>query len=693
MPPARQAPTRAGVDLETLMKMQEPLTVHVMRLRGALKEPIPLLTREGQSVGGVGWTKEDVRTIEREVVDVSGGGVYEVQVIDSTQGTSPLSTRFTFILEPSLYAIKAPTTVPVMPGYGGGVGLGNPYGAQPPSAVPWQQRAQQAQPFNGGFGNRTPINNNMDAAGVAQMTQYQNEVHRRDLALLEERHRHERELATLQQQQAQTQAAAQAAATRRDPLVDQQLAEARRAAEETKQQMAQMQAEQRAKEERDAAERRAEDRERARDAQATADRKAADDRFAAIIAQMNTQNTQNQQMMQQFMARPSGPDPMITLLIEQQRATADASKETARLKSEEARALATATVEAARIQSESQQRLITTVQAMMAPNQMSPMDAARIVKEAATGSDQLVTNAMRTANDMLEMNRTFTANMLAMAPQGEGTAGRVIGAIEDVAKTWSQNQAQAQAAQAAAMREQYKTQQMAMGGWQPPPQVAPTGAAAPSAEAGAAPSGPLNGAQAAPVAAPAPQEAQPSAVDAAMAPGSVVRNGKTDAEWFGPALGDVLRLREGATKYLVAVAAAEATLDQPSGEPITVVHDSGEHAGKPIGLSPLGAARYLVMAAAQIEAKNVPVEAFNYFYKQQMYHALVGVLIPDAPQPYRDDVLRFFNRLLVGEQPYQENDAPMFGIERFLEEDDADDAPPARPATNGARGRAPVGAR
>jgi hypothetical protein len=682
MPPAKQPPPRPGIDLETLLKMTEPLTVHVMRIRGTQKETIPLEAREGYGASGVGWTIEDVRAIDNEVNQVSGGGVYEVQVIDGNPNGA-VSTRWTFILDPNLYPMKAPTTIPTAgAGYGsqaiGGYGYippaptAAPYGYGRPAQPPVMM--MQPQPA---YGARTPIAAPTDPSAQAQLMQMQNELHRRDLAMIEERHRHERELQV--QQQA-------VATSKRDPHVERELVEARRVAEEAKRAAEQererherAEAARQAKDERDAVERRAEDRARQIEAQLAADRKAADDRFNAMMQQQQQQQQQFQATLTQLMQRPTGPDPMVTLLLEQRRGEADAARETARieaetqreiarLRTEAERASATAQVEAARVNSESQQRLVTTVQAMMAPNQMSPMDAARIVKDASSGADAITRSVIATTEQMLNMSREFTSNMLQMAPQGEGVAGRVVGALENAVTTWTQGQAQAQAAHANAVREQARTEQARMN-WQPPPPVAPTGAAAPqpAADPGAAPSGPLNGMGQAPV--------NPIAVSGA---GDTVRNGKSDNDWFGPALRDVLVLRTGAAEYLAAVGSQHVNLGQPSNEPVTVLTEDGKGS---LGASPFRAAKYLVMAAAEIENKHIPVEAFNYFYKQQMYPALVEIILPDVPREYRDDVLRYFNRLLAGEQAHNENDPPMFGIDRFLDDEEGEEE--ADGASNG----------
>lgn len=695
MPPARTQRIKAGIDLPALLKMQEPLTIALVRVRGNNKEPIMLEPREGHHVSNVGWTIAEVQAIDQEVIDIAGGGVYELQVTDASP--DPQSTAWTFVIPVEAYPMKMPRTNPASYAYGVAPQ------PSPPTGLAGYPSYPHAPVHPMHYGASTPIAAPPPRAATPDPTPaaitMQQELHRRDLAIVEERHRHERELGELRRQveanrtpaglddriaaeRAAREAAERAAAEAR-AVAERALAEAQRAAAEAQ-----------ARAEREAAERRAEERQRALEAQIAEDRRRADEKFTQLMAQMAA-----------IAQRPTGPDPMMMLLIENQKATAEAAREAARIaaeterekarvKAETDKEVARARAEEARINSDAQNRLIERVHTMMAPNQMSPMDAARVVKEASQSADQFTKTMVGSMNDMMDIQRNFLANMMQMAPQGEGVAGRIVSAIENVAQTVTQSQAQVAAAQAHAASVAQRA-----ASWQPPPPVAPTGAAAPPPVEAA--SGGLNGTNGAPSndAAPEPQ-AQP-VVDAPPAttsddPGPV-RNGKTDAQWFGPALPDIQRLREGVTKYLVEVTREEVTIDQPKkGEPPTVVDD----AGKAVGVSPLLAAQVILMSAAMIEQNKVPgVEAFEYFWKQQMYPALVDVMIPDAPPAYRTDVLRFMHRLFIGEPLFKDSDEPMFGIAKYLEEGDEvdeDEAPtpmpvptakPPIPVATGRRGR------
>lgn len=706
MPPARTSRVKAGIDLPALLKMQEPLTIAVSRVRQNQKEPIMLDPREGQHVSNVGWTKDEVQAIDQEIIEVSGGGVYEVQVTDA-QGNS---TAWTFMVPTEIYPMKPPRTNPASayaygappsppaPGLAGFSSVpGYPASYAPPAGYPGYPG------YPATYGASTPIGGwgvpgapatprpepSAALAAVQQQQQMAAELHRRDL--LDERHRHEREMAELKRQieaskqpvglddRVERERAAREAAER-------DAAAARAAVERVEREAA-------ARAERIEADRRAEERARQIEAQIIADRRQADERFQQMMAQMT-------QLAQALSARPAGPDPMMMLLIENQKATAEAAREAARIaaeterekarvKAETDKEVARARAEEARINSDSQNRLIERVHTMMAPNQMSPMDAARVVKEASQSADQFTKTMVGSMNDMMDIQRNFLANMMQMAPQGEGVAGRIVSAIENVAQTVTQSQAQVAAAQAHAAASATRPT------WQPPPPV--------HVPETSGPNGAGIGGVAAPTVEPQPVVQPivdtPSAGAPAPTPADgPLRNGKTDAQWFGPALSDVLKLREGVTKYLVEVSKEEVTIDQPKkGEHPTVVGEDG----KAIGVSPQLCAQVIVTSAAMIMQNNIPgVEAFDYFWKQQMYPALVDVMIPDAPAEYRIDVLRFLNRLFTGEALFKDTDAPMYGIAKYLEDGEevdepvagADGAlppPPARQPVSVATGRRP----
>jgi hypothetical protein len=76
------------LDVATLQKMHEPLTVRVQRVKSNLKTTIALPGKEGpEAPPGTGWTRDDVLGLESYVQNLAGGGFYVGEVTDAS-GTS-----------------------------------------------------------------------------------------------------------------------------------------------------------------------------------------------------------------------------------------------------------------------------------------------------------------------------------------------------------------------------------------------------------------------------------------------------------------------------------------------------------------------------------------------------------------------------------------------------------------------------
>lgn len=597
----RKQSAHPGLDLAQILRMTEPLTVHITRIRAGSRETIPLMPREGYEASGVGWTIDEVKAIEQEIVQIAGGGSYEGQVTDSTKPDAA-THKWSFYLPTDIYPVTAPTTLsPTMP----------PVNSTPNS-----------------LGAATPIPQNREQT-------LRDELHRRDLQALDSKHQYTKEINEVKQIVQALQIAPRS--DDRVERLERELAESRIRAERMEEQR-----------------RRDEDMRRI-ESQLAADRQRSDEKFNALMAQMA-------QLAQQA-ARPSGPDPMILMLIETQKAAADsqreaaraaaeAQREAARIQSETDRERARAESEIARVQAEQQQRLLATMQTMMAPNMMSPMEAARIVREASSSADGFTRSVIGSMNELLNVQQQYMSSMIQLAPQGEGVAGRVVDAIEKIGESYTKGQAQVEAAKANAQSETAKAQAHVQA------QMLINQRAQQQAQLGGTESQPtVTAATATPPAAPPVQVlAEPDAAKA-----------RTDKAWFGPALADVVRLRDGVKSYLDAVAGDEAHLLEQDGQPTTVVSEDG----KPIGVSPYLAAQIILMAANEIRSKNIPdVQAFSYFYENQMYQALLNVLLPKAPEEYRVQVILYITRLLRGENIMQAGDAPMYGVEKYLSSDD-----------------------
>lgn len=689
---AKLSNVKQGLDLNALMAMTEPLTVHVAQLRGSLRAPISLPLRQGFDVSGAGWEIADVKEINEAILtspDGAGGGLFEVQVRDSSP--DPKSMTFQTFIPPEMYAnmrnpFGAPGGMPQQPNAGGwgatpawGASGANPWGVPP--AVPPSPYGGWTPP------QRTPIPsfNGSSAVSGDEVARLREELHKRDLATIEERAR--REVEELRRQMAAPRDDGRYDREReRAERAEREAAEARRAAAE---------AEREARHQRELAELRASiaaqaapkhddavaemrremlalEERRRQDAALAEERRRADAAIAAATAK-------------------TGPDPTIMLVMEMMKtltlgqqaaatAAAEAAKESARLKAETDKEIARAQADAERTKNESLMKLVELTRSAAESGKIQPLDLIHMLREASNGGEEFTRNMIRSMTDFMGVQKDAVLNLLNMQPQGEGVAGRVVDGLREAVDTFAKTQAQTEASKASAAAQIARANadaEMARAGfaagWQPPPQVTGGGLAGP----------PSVGAPALPAQTPAATSAAMPADPAAPTSEKPTVHGRTDEEWFGPALNDVQNFRKGVNEYLDAVSRPEVALGQPNLEPITVVDPRTK---KPIGLSPFEAAKYLVMAAGLIARNQAngmsPVPAFDQLYAQQMYPALMEVLLPHAPAGYRVDVIRFLSRALAGAGSGHDGDEPMFGIAPFLMEegdsdDDDDDAPAA----------------
>ena len=101
------------------------------------------------------------------------------------------------------------------------------------------------------------------------------------------------------------------------------------------------------------------------------------------------------------------------------------------------------------------------------------------------------------------------------------------------------------------------------------------------------------------------------------------RLGHTDLEWFGPLLVEVLQLREGVNHYIESLKLERI-----------------DKQGDPEGISVDQAAAGVVQAMTIVAQQGVPVPAMVDLLNQQRYADFMDVLLPGAPQTYRDDVVQ-----------------------------------------------------
>jgi hypothetical protein len=110
------------------------------------------------------------------------------------------------------------------------------------------------------------------------------------------------------------------------------------------------------------------------------------------------------------------------------------------------------------------------------------------------------------------------------------------------------------------------------------------------------------------------------------------RLGRTDEQWFGPALGQIQKLRKAVNDYFESISMNPPRLD-----------DDGDI----VGLDPEGVVDVLEQAVNYILGTNIQgVLAVSELYLQKRYAELLDVLLPDndkvpksALEQYRADVI------------------------------------------------------
>jgi hypothetical protein len=102
MPPAIKDPLR--FDNAKLQSMQEPISVRVEKIRGgSARMPIELPPK-GDFPSGTNWTRDEVLKLETFVLDWAGGGVYDFKVTDSVGLTMAWQSAW----DPRMYPEKVP---------------------------------------------------------------------------------------------------------------------------------------------------------------------------------------------------------------------------------------------------------------------------------------------------------------------------------------------------------------------------------------------------------------------------------------------------------------------------------------------------------------------------------------------------------------------------------------------------------
>jgi len=685
-------------DLAKLEAMVEPFNIRIEKIRGNMRHEIPLPPSENGSPPGTGWSKEQVRDVEKWLVNEwSGGGQYSITILDSS--VPPQTMEWPAFYNPHDFPERVPpllaasSAVPApIPTY---QQQARPMSAQFNGGAMLPPASAYQQPQQGGFfppmpqpgypqmpmPQQTMYNPTFDAdrrrlealleATQAQLAQAreqtaQREFERRAAEMKAESDRRFGELQQLIQQMGQNLVKAQPT---HDPAIE-QLREANRQLQEQIRAAAEITAQ---------ARREQEMRELIRTNQEETRR------------QIEAANARYELLMRE--TAKSGPDPTVMMFQEQMRMQVEAMKEMAR----------------------ANQAQLDRVQS----NIMRPQDLLQIVKDSSNGADQVHSTMNRAWMDMFQMQRQAIEH-IAQLNQGNG-GNEVIGLVRDIgagvqgmvekytggktkeAVASFQTQAEMARAQAdviksnndrlasmaqteATIKQGGAVAQRADGSFvgATPPGAQPAIPAAPTpvngngngnghASAAAhppwvAPKQPRTVPAPAPVPAEQPSSGLSGGTPAQAAPGSqigpVVVNGevaydpqrkikgRTDAQWFGVLLPKVIELRGGVDRLIESL-----KMNPPRMDP--------KNPAMPDGVVPEQTAMAVHQAAMYVMEHNIPIPAMVDLLIQGMVPDFIDVLLPDAPQAYRDDVTKLL--MSIGGEEEEEDDD---------DEDDEDEAKP-----------------
>lgn len=293
-----------------------------------------------------------------------------------------------------------------------------------------------------------------------------------------------------------------------------------------------------------------------------------------------------------------GPDPVITMMQENTRMMVDYMKS------------------AATAQDMNMRQLATQI--------MSPADLMRLMKDTSNGADVLTRNVAGAYSDLFTMFRGMSEHVLNLGSSGSeppivGVVKDAVANVSNMADKWIGGQRDTAIAAAQVEKAKYETQREAIRAQSQPIITAPP---------------PNNGVQPSlpqppppPVAQPAPNQAVATqAPQPAPVPGGIKRKGLTDIEWFTPVLlPHIEALRQGVAQFMDAVTSKPPKTD--------------EH-GQLLGVNPQQTVEGMLNVAAQIEANKADVPAFTRLFMQERYADLFDVVLPDAPQIYRDDCVQ-----------------------------------------------------
>jgi hypothetical protein len=617
-----------------LQVMIPPLTVRIEKLRGNQRTPIPMPPGEDpEAAPGTGLSHDDIRGLETWLVTQwTGGGHYEISVTDSST-PNPLKMTWQPYYNPAEYAERKPpihsdaTAIPSAPQAPQPTQMRGPMTAFPNGFPTYGQPF--AQPFQPTAYTPFPPLPAPPPVGGPQWGAYTAEVDKRRQedelkTLREESARREREAVAAKHEMAL--AAERQANEQRARAVEAQMADLRNMLAQLSNSINNGNTKNPEIEALKAAaiesERRA-DRERA---EREAERRAAEtrDMIKAMQEGMQRQMEESRRATEAQLAalrestRDRGPDPMIALFTEAQRNNSEALKEISR----------------------NAQAQITQLQSQM----LRPQDILAITTSANQAADANGAKIATAYGGVLEMQTKVMEQALNMAPQGSGVVDVVrdgVNGLKDFAERYVGAKAaeqrvvanaQVSIAQANAMAVAAAHGQQLNGPPQPAPAEQPVYAPPPPREQAqlGKPRKPVEGVDGMP----------PSA-------NKHKRLGRTDLEWFGPAITEVEALREQVDIYLDAMTKIAA--DQP------VDLDAK---GNPPGASAEATVVGILAATQMAMQQGIAIPAMVELLVQGRYADFLDVLIPNATQPYRDHTAQILGAkiAILNGEPADEDD-------------------------------------
>lgn len=627
-----------GMDLAVIQQMNEPLTIQIQRVKGGQMSPIPMpVGISGQS--GVGWSREEVQAInDGWLLSWSGGGLYVITVTDASVPT-PAVTKWKAWWNPIDYPEKVPPTLiesaaperlqivpqiaqPSQQAQPMQFPAGLPTGGilmQPQTAQPQPQYAYPPQ-----YAQQIPFQPAPNYAAQAQQQRAEDELNRMREALNQQRlEAQAREhAAALERERTANQAAIQrleqriaelATANARPPAPTGPSPEILEMREQMRAQQAQLENERRERE----AERRENSLREQMRAQAEQTQRAIEaiqSQMAANIAAMSANKS----------------DPMMQMMMEQNRNFTAALGEVQR----------TASAQADKFQAFA----------------LTPRDIIAMQKDSTNGMDGLTAKLTSVYSNVMDMQQRVIENAMQLNQGGSETVGliregitsvkegfeRYVGSKSKAEQVTQQSNAQTATAnaQAVAIQAQAQVEIERLRVMGPPAAVQPQRPPQPIQQP--ANTNGLNGHGVPSNGAPKPggasfdewqrqQAAAQAANEASVAAQVPVEEpkyfGRTTLEWFTQvAIAEVKAVRDGVTTYI-----------------------EGLKAGRLEGATPDLIVSGIMQASMASAAQGIQIPAFIELLNESKYDEFVQILIPNAPDQYKADVVMMLREKIDGD--------------------------------------------